>query len=62
MASTFALTIAAVLAAAAPGRAQQPTTPLKPVRTGYVPANGVSYYYEIYGRGAPLLVLHAARP
>ena len=58
MASTFALTIAAVLAAAAPGRAQQPASPLKPVRTGYVPANGVNYYYEIYGRGAPLLVLH----
>src|ERR671931_551800 len=31
---------------------------LKPVRTGYVPANGVNYYYEVYGRGAPLLLLH----
>src|SRR2546427_12938454 len=39
-------------------QAQQPAAQLKPVRTGYVPANGVSYYYEIYGRGAPLLVLH----
>src|SRR2546422_9284529 len=36
----------------------QQAAQLKPVRTGYVPANGVSYYYEIYGRGAPLLVLH----
>src|SRR5437868_12111882 len=45
-------------------RAQQRTIPLKPARTGYVPANGVNYYYEIYGRGPggagsrPLLVLH----
>src|SRR5204862_6808580 len=45
-------------AAGAPGRAQAPTTPLQPVRTGYVPANGVNFYCEIYGRGAPLLVLH----
>jgi pimeloyl-ACP methyl ester carboxylesterase len=29
-----------------------------PVRSGYVPANGVNYYYEIHGRGEPLLVLH----
>jgi pimeloyl-ACP methyl ester carboxylesterase len=39
-------------------RAQQSAARLKPVRTGYLPANGVSYYYEIYGRGAPLLLLH----
>ena len=30
----------------------------KPVRTGYVPANGVNYSYEIHGRGQPLLLLH----
>jgi len=28
------------------------------VSSGYIPANGVNYYYEIYGRGAPLLLLH----
>lgn len=27
-------------------------------RSGYVPANGVNYYYEIHGRGQPLLLLH----
>ena len=27
-------------------------------RTGYVNANGVDYYYEIHGRGDPLLLLH----
>jgi pimeloyl-ACP methyl ester carboxylesterase len=30
----------------------------KPSKTGYVPANGVNYYYEIHGRGEPLLLLH----
>src|SRR5438876_427916 len=39
-------------------QAQQAAARIKPARTGYVPANGVNYYYEIYGRGAPLLVLH----
>jgi pimeloyl-ACP methyl ester carboxylesterase len=34
---------------------QQSTTP---VRTGYAAANGISYYYEIHGHGAPLLLLH----
>jgi len=32
--------------------------PSTPVRTGYAAANGISYYYEIHGRGAPLLLLH----
>src|SRR5881628_1661811 len=58
---TIALTLTALLDAMAPARAQQRAAPLKPARTGYVAANGVNYYYEIYGRGAggaPLLVLH----
>jgi pimeloyl-ACP methyl ester carboxylesterase len=29
-----------------------------PRKTGYVAANGVSYYYEIHGAGDPLLLLH----
>ena len=28
------------------------------VRTGYIAANGVDYYYEIRGKGEPLLLLH----
>jgi pimeloyl-ACP methyl ester carboxylesterase len=28
------------------------------VRSGYVDANGVRYYYEVHGEGEPLLVLH----
>jgi pimeloyl-ACP methyl ester carboxylesterase len=34
------------------------TAPSVPVRKGHVPANGVSYYYEIHGQGEPLLLLH----
>jgi len=29
-----------------------------PEHSGHVEANGVSYYYEIHGRGEPLLLLH----
>ena len=28
------------------------------VRSGYIDANGVDYYYEIRGSGEPLLLLH----
>ncbi len=52
------LAIAALVITASGVHAQQPAPRLKPVRTGYVPANGVNYYYEIYGRGTPLLLLH----
>jgi len=27
-------------------------------RSGHVPANGVNYYYELHGKGEPLLLLH----
>lgn len=30
----------------------------KPAKSGYVAANGLNYYYEIHGSGAPLLLLH----
>src|SRR5262245_38951310 len=30
----------------------------KPSRSGHVPANGLSYYFEIHGQGEPLLMLH----
>jgi pimeloyl-ACP methyl ester carboxylesterase len=62
----IALTSAAMLAAPSSGSAQSATgdartTPAaKPTlsKKGYVPANGVNYYYEIHGRGEPLLLLH----
>jgi pimeloyl-ACP methyl ester carboxylesterase len=29
-----------------------------PARSGHVAANGVNYYYEVHGKGEPLLLLH----
>jgi len=31
-----------------------------PVQTDYAPVNGLSMYYEIYGEGRPLVLLHGA--
>jgi pimeloyl-ACP methyl ester carboxylesterase len=44
----------------APTATTAPTTPAisKPVKTGHIAVNGVSYYYEIHGKGEPLLLLH----
>lgn len=33
---------------------------LKPAESGYAPANGIKVYYEIYGEGKPLILLHGA--
>ena len=30
----------------------------KPTKTGHIEANGVNYFYEFFGKGEPLLVLH----
>src|SRR5688500_16947778 len=30
----------------------------KPAKSGHVEANGLNYYYEIHGKGEPLLLLH----
>ena len=30
----------------------------KPTKTGHADVNGVSYYYAVYGKGEPLLLLH----
>jgi pimeloyl-ACP methyl ester carboxylesterase len=52
------LAVIALLTPAAPAQQPTPRPALKPVSSGYIPTNGVNYYYEIYGRGAPLLLLH----
>jgi len=65
-ATTLNVLAAATLAAAAPAPAfgqrggAAAGAPARPVpdRSGRVEANGVSYYYEIHGRGEPLLLLH----
>lgn len=33
---------------------------IKPASTGYAPANGSKVYYEVYGEGKPLILLHGA--
>jgi pimeloyl-ACP methyl ester carboxylesterase len=53
--------IAAALAApAATAQSQQPRGASQdaPLKRGNVAANGVNYYYEVRGRGEPLLLLH----
>jgi len=32
----------------------------KPADSGYVPVNGIKVYYEVYGEGKPLILLHGA--
>ncbi|HEX5869692.1 MAG TPA: alpha/beta hydrolase [Longimicrobium sp.] len=59
--ATLVVTAAAPLAApihAHGENAAMQTATSTPARTGYVQANGVSYYYEIHGQGEPLLLLH----
>jgi pimeloyl-ACP methyl ester carboxylesterase len=33
---------------------------LKPASSGYAPVNGIKVYYEVYGDGKPLVLLHGA--
>lgn len=32
----------------------------KPIDSGYAPVNGIKVYYEVYGEGQPLILLHGA--
>jgi pimeloyl-ACP methyl ester carboxylesterase len=34
--------------------------PLKPSSSGYAPVNGIKVYYEVYGEGKPIVLLHGA--
>src|SRR5689334_9226440 len=63
IATTLSLTTAALLAAACNHSEAHVTThpssaTLSPTRSGRAPVNGVDYYYEVYGHGEPLLLLH----
>lgn len=33
---------------------------IKPAASGYAPANGIQVYYEVYGEGKPVVLLHGA--
>ncbi|GAB2833114.1 alpha/beta fold hydrolase [Ferruginibacter profundus] len=51
-----ALAIATVFFAVTQSNGQQ----IKPSASGYAPANGIRVYYEIYGEGKPIILLHGA--
>ena len=48
--------IAMLFLAVLQSNAQQP----KPADSGYVPVNGIKVYYEVYGEGKPIVLLHGA--
>ncbi|HWD86795.1 MAG TPA: alpha/beta hydrolase [Mucilaginibacter sp.] len=50
------LIIAAVFFAVVQSKAQQ----VKPSDSGLVPVNGIKVYYEVYGEGRPIVLLHGA--
>jgi pimeloyl-ACP methyl ester carboxylesterase len=50
------LLIAVMLFAASRSNGQQ----TKPSDSGYVPVNGIKVYYEVYGEGRPVVLLHGA--
>ena len=33
---------------------------IKPATNGYAPVNGIKMYYEVYGEGKPIVLLHGA--
>ncbi|WP_300565036.1 alpha/beta hydrolase [Flavobacterium sp.] len=33
---------------------------VKPIESGYAPVNGIKVYYEVYGQGMPIVLLHGA--
>jgi pimeloyl-ACP methyl ester carboxylesterase len=33
---------------------------IKPVKSGYAAVNGIKIYYEVYGKGKPIILLHGA--
>jgi pimeloyl-ACP methyl ester carboxylesterase len=48
--------IIAIMSIASTSNSQQ----IKPSNSGYAPVNGTNIYYEIYGEGRPLVLLHGA--
>lgn len=53
---TFAVATISIVAAMPSAQGQQPA--IKPDSSGYVAANGVNYWFELHGKGEPLLLLH----
>ena len=53
----IAIMAAVIKASGAAPTAEAQSTP-KPESSGYIAANGLNYWYEIHGKGEPLLLLH----
>ena len=51
-----ALLLIAVVLIASSSSGQQ----VKPSHSGYAPVNGINVYYEVYGKGRPIVLLHGA--
>jgi pimeloyl-ACP methyl ester carboxylesterase len=58
LAATVVAAPAVTIAQTTPGTSTTAPATSTPSKTGHVMANGVNYYYEIHGRGEPLLLLH----
>lgn len=63
----FAILASAMTLIASPSAKSEETKPamtsetkalLKPEKSGLLPIDGVNYYYAVYGKGEPLLLLH----
>src|SRR5947199_10435026 len=50
------LLIVIIISAAFQSNGQQ----IKPSRSGYAPVNGIKVYYEVYGKGRTIILLHGA--
>ena len=53
---TLILLVAIMMVAVSRANAQQ----IKPSSSGYAPANGIKVYYEVYGEGTPIILIHGA--
>src|ERR1043165_4614283 len=53
--ATLTATFAAIVATAT----ENPMTQIpQPTKSGHTAVNGVNYYYAVYGKGEPLLLIH----
>jgi hypothetical protein len=55
---TKVATVLATLTAALAALVANGADMTKPTKTGHEAVNGVNYYYAVYGKGEPLLLLH----
>jgi pimeloyl-ACP methyl ester carboxylesterase len=55
--SIFAVLLVVCMLSQLNSYAQQPLTPAS---SGYAPVNGSKVYYEVYGTGDPIVLLHGA--